>query len=345
MRTGRPIKSLVGCKFGKLTVIKLFDKHNRYGAIWNCQCDCGNIINVLSGHLQSKQTQSCGCLRYHDLTDKKFGRLTPICAVKTDKHGNKIWKAKCDCGNVVQVNSNSLHSGHVQSCGCLASETSIINGQSNVTHALSQTRFYEIWRKMKVRCINLQSPNYIYYGGRGIIVCDRWLKFENFRDDMYESYLRHVEEFGEKNTSIDRFPNQKGNYEPSNCRWATNKEQARNKRNSSLSLDYDKHIYWKVLLQNLLNQSVKRATGKKFERFIGCAISEFKVYIESEFKKGMTWNNHGRGAGTWQFDHIVGINNFDLSKEAERLKCFHFTNLRPMWDEEHKNKSRLRDKS
>ena len=90
-----------------------------------------------------------------------------------------------------------------------------------------KTRFYRIWSKMKERCSDSKRHNYSSYGGRGITICDKWLRFVNFRDDMYENYLLHIEEFGESQTSIDRIDND-GNYELSNCKWSTNKEQGRN---------------------------------------------------------------------------------------------------------------------
>jgi len=104
--------------------------------------------------------------------------------------------------------------------------------EMNMTHGQSNSRFYSIWRAMKVRCSNENHIAYKNYGGRGIKVCDRWFtSFENFEADMFESYEQHVKEFSEKQTSIDRV-NPNGNYEPRNCRWATNLEQSKNKRNS-----------------------------------------------------------------------------------------------------------------
>lgn len=98
---------------------------------------------------------------------------------------------------------------------------------------MTKTRFYYRYRGMFSRTTNKDNPKYKNYGARGIKVCDRWLKFENFKLDMYETYLSHIKKFGEKDTSIDRINND-GNYEPTNCRWATFKEQSNNTRANRL---------------------------------------------------------------------------------------------------------------
>jgi len=98
-------------------------------------------------------------------------------------------------------------------------------------HGMEGTRFYIVWTGIKTRCNNPNVSCYSRYGGRGIKVL--WKNFEEFRDDMYKSYLEHVKEFGEKQTQIDR-KNNDGNYEKCNCRWATFSEQAQNKRNNKM---------------------------------------------------------------------------------------------------------------
>jgi hypothetical protein len=95
-------------------------------------------------------------------------------------------------------------------------------------HGMKGSRFYEIWRNMKKRCFNLNRKDYKNYGGRGITVCEEWLTFKNFMNDMYGSYQAHVKKFGENNTTLDR-KDANGNYEPSNCKWSTRIEQNNNK--------------------------------------------------------------------------------------------------------------------
>jgi len=160
-----------------------------------------------------------------------FGRLTCIRQVEMPESvvntgGHRYYLCQCSCGNEVVVRLDGLLSGDTKSCGCLHSELSAErNRLMKTTHGMSDTREYNIWTSMIDRCTNEKGPNYGNYGGRGIKVCDRWLNsFENFYTDM-----------GDKPTgmSIDRIDND-GDYAPDNCRWATAKEQNRNRRDNRL---------------------------------------------------------------------------------------------------------------
>ena len=106
------------------------------------------------------------------------------------------------------------------------------NKASNYDISLFQTRIYRIWYNIKTRCTNINSPSYGWYGYRWITYDEKWEKFEWFLLDMFESYTEHIDIFWENNTSIDRKDNN-WNYCKENCKWATNSEQARNRRNNT----------------------------------------------------------------------------------------------------------------
>lgn len=150
----------------------------------------------------------------------QFGRLTVISEFRktTPSKTALYYKCACSCGNTKDVRGDHLRTGKILSCRCLRVE---INTVRLTTHGKRDSRIYRIWRDMINRCHYEKYHERHLYGGRGIIVCDRWrLSFESFLSDMGEP---------KNNLSIDRIDSN-GNYEPSNCKWSTSKEQAANRR-------------------------------------------------------------------------------------------------------------------
>lgn len=158
---------------------------------------------------------------FYDITGNKYGRLIVIKRVQNTLKSTTRWLCKCDCGKLHEVNKNMLVNGSTESCGCYAKEL-IVGNTYRETHNQSRTRLYHIWQGMKQRCYDKNTPEYHWYGGNGVTVCDDWMRFEGF----YEWSNRHGYD---SKLTIDRINNYKG-YSPENCKWSTIKEQNRNKR-------------------------------------------------------------------------------------------------------------------
>lgn len=203
----------------------------------------------------------------------RFGRLVVLERAGSTKHKKALWRCICDCGNEKIACGSKMLKGETKSCGCILRENALLLGEKNIKHGQRKNIIYHIWRGIKSRCFNKKDKNYNFYGAKGIKMCDEWNdSFQAFYDwALLNGYKEETLLSGKSKFTIDRI-NNNGNYEPSNCRWVTYKEQARNRTNNLLITYENKTLTlaeWCEILQVPYNRTQHRLyKGMPFEKAI-----------------------------------------------------------------------------
>lgn len=194
---------------------------------------------------------------FKDMTGYEFNGCRVLCRESSNKRGLAMWKVQCHCGNTFVTSGSDIRNGKVNSCGCSHKEAAKKMGLNNKTHGETYSRLYDIWRAMRYRCNNKEHKDYEHYGARGIEVCDEWMKsYDNFKEWALNNGYNET-------LTIDRI-DVNGNYEPDNCRWATFKEQGRNRRNNKL-FNYNGKILTQSEICEITGLS-KYQVNKQFSR-------------------------------------------------------------------------------
>lgn len=184
-----------------------------------------------------------------DLLGKRFGRLKVIAYSHTGVRSESWWKCLCSCKTIKNIRSCHLSRGSIKSCGCIVR-----------THGDSKTAFFNVWSSMLKRCFLKSRKDYFRYGGRNIKPCRAWMKYPNFKKDMFTSYLAAKSEY--RIVLLDRIDNDKG-YTPSNCRWVNPKVSCEN-RSSTHWITFDN----------------KKQTLVSWAREIGISSSSLKTRLK-----------------------------------------------------------------
>lgn len=202
----------------------------------------------------------------------------------------RTWVCRCSCGTIREIPEKTLRRKTSRSCGCYRDE---VVAEIHSTHGMSNTPEYRTWQRMIQRCHNVVHRDYAIYGAKGIKVCDRWREsFGNFFTDMgYRPSPQH---------SIDRYPDQKGDYEPKNCRWATSREQNLNRCNNRL-IEYRGRVATITEWAEEFGISVP-TLANRLERW-----GNVEKSLETTIKRSQVFEHDGKALTAREWSAITGI--------------------------------------
>jgi hypothetical protein len=247
-----------------------------------------------------------------DIANEKFGKLLVIKRTnKRTSNGCVIWKCKCDCGKIKYINSKLLRYKKVTSCGCdNYIKCNICNGNffriSNYQKYCSN-KCYKLWKINYMKLYNKKYHRKYYILNKEKVEKQN----KSYRKKNYKKCLERQEKYYQKNKQKI---------------LELVKIYHRNKRR--MNINYRILCNLRTRIWRALKGKVKKS--KRTRNLVGCSIDFLKQHLEKKFKKGMSWDNYGK----WEIDHIIPCCKFDLKKIKEQHKCFHYTNLQPLWEKD-----------
>ena len=203
--------------------------------------------------------------KYNNLPGTRFGKLVVVEECDRSKHGDRMWKCRCDCGAETVIRTSTLTRGDAKSCGCMI-------GDNLRKHNHSKERLHNVWKKMRSRCLIPTEKAYKNYGGRGIRICPEWDDYMNFRNWAYENGYDENAKFGE--CTLDRI-DVNGNYCPENCRFVNFGIQANNRRDNCIYfLNGKRYTLMQLSKMSGINYNTLNGRLKNYGWTLERAISE-----------------------------------------------------------------------
>lgn len=317
-----------GKTFGLLRVLKQF-KTKKGNTYWLCKCKCGRRRWVHYGALVEGRSKSCGCCALRlkppksSLKGKRIGKLQCTGQWRRCRKPQCIeWHCVCDCGKKNIWISTGRLKGQVKSCGCLAREQAAKTQHKRAKHRIS-LNIKERGRILK-ELQHLKKETRKYIINMILLFADRNNPTGSF-DDVQISKKLKVSKSLVANIRY-RVVN------PLYQKLLNKRRRQRWKKEPLFKLQNVVHHQIKEGLKRYLRRK-KDIVKTKYNKYLGCTISELKMFLESKFSEGMNWKNHTNSDGIkgWHIHHIRPRASFDLSEEDQLKQCFHFTNLEPKW--------------
>jgi hypothetical protein len=353
--------NLTDKRFGRLLVYGHRTNKNQK-TFWLCKCDCGKEKWVEGQPLRFGLTKSCGCLKLEllskrtlkNISGQRFGRLLVLNQHKI-RGTSGVWLCRCDCGNEKWIRPNALKSGIVKSCGCFGNEMrrkGSLEKKKKYKVILTAEQRQELESKIKDSALPLEEK----LKSQILLLADQSSNAPSQTDKEIAKNLsittdkayyarvifadpEFITRAKQRSRQMLLDPRTRQLRHQTQRRYESKPEtKARIQKYRLKRFRTDLNFRLRVRLSKRLRGAIKVMGAKKttsIVNLIGCSFQELVRFLENKFKLGMTWDNYG----SWHIDHIVPCSRFDLTLIENQKKCFHYSNLQPLWAAENIAKS------